>query len=168
MAAGQPCCLIGDSGTGKSHLLIVLGTAAGAGCRVRYVTAAALVKELVEAADDKTLSRTITGYGRIDLLCLDELGLGAPMSQARHGDGAAAPQGDAEAVTRGLSRQPRVKRAARPISLAARSRTLMRQVPPVRCSHQSAAPRLDRRNTWRELGSPGERASQPPFLCSDR
>ena len=28
----------------------------------------------VEAADDKTLSRTITRYGRADLLCLDELG----------------------------------------------------------------------------------------------
>jgi hypothetical protein len=28
VAAGQPCCLIGDSGTGKSHLLIGLGTAA--------------------------------------------------------------------------------------------------------------------------------------------
>ena len=28
VAAGQPLCLIGDSGTGKSHLLIGLGTAA--------------------------------------------------------------------------------------------------------------------------------------------
>ena len=75
VAAGQPCCLIGDSGTGKSHLLIGLGTAAAEnGYRVRYVTAAALVNELVEAADDKTLSRTIARYGRVDLLCLDELG----------------------------------------------------------------------------------------------
>ena len=49
--AGQPLCLIGDSGTGKSHLLIGLGIAAAeAGYRVRYVTAAALVNELVEAA----------------------------------------------------------------------------------------------------------------------
>ena len=75
VAAGQPCCLIGDSGTGKSHLLIGLGTAAAEnGYRVRYSTAAALVNELVEAADDKTLSRTIARYGRVDLLCLDELG----------------------------------------------------------------------------------------------
>jgi DNA replication protein DnaC len=73
--AGQPLCLIGDSGTGKSHLLIGLGIAAAeAGYRVRYVTAAALVNELVEAADDKHLSRTIARYGRVDLLCLDELG----------------------------------------------------------------------------------------------
>jgi DNA replication protein DnaC len=75
VAAGQPCCLIGDSGTGKSHLLIALGTAAAEnGCKVRYITAAALVNELVEAAGDKTLSRTIARYGRADLLCLDELG----------------------------------------------------------------------------------------------
>jgi DNA replication protein DnaC len=75
VAAGQPVCLIGDSGTGKSHLLIGLGTAAAEnGYRVRYVTAAALVNELAEAADDKTLSRVIGRYGRIELLCLDELG----------------------------------------------------------------------------------------------
>lgn len=35
--AGQPPCLIGDSGSGKSHLLIALGTAAAdSGLRVRY------------------------------------------------------------------------------------------------------------------------------------
>jgi DNA replication protein DnaC len=72
--AGQPLCLIGDSGTGKSHLLIGLGTAAAeAGHRVRYTLASKLVNELVEA-DDKQLSKTITRYGRVDLLCLDELG----------------------------------------------------------------------------------------------
>jgi DNA replication protein DnaC len=73
--AGEPLCLIGDSGTGKSHLLIALGTAAAeAGYRVRYTLASKLVNELVEAADDKQLSKTITRYGRVDLLCLDELG----------------------------------------------------------------------------------------------
>jgi DNA replication protein DnaC len=73
--AGHPLCLIGDSGTGKSHLLIGLGTAAAeAGHRVRYTLASKLVNELVEAADDKQLSRTIARYGRVDLLCLDELG----------------------------------------------------------------------------------------------
>jgi DNA replication protein DnaC len=75
VAAGQPLCLIGDSGTGKSHLLIGLGTAAAEqGYRVRYVTAAALVNELAEAADDRMLGKVIARYGRIDLLCLDELG----------------------------------------------------------------------------------------------
>lgn len=72
---GLPLCLIGDSGTGKSHLLIALGTeAALAGHRVRYVLAAKLVNELVEAADDKQLTKTIARYGRVDLLCIDELG----------------------------------------------------------------------------------------------
>ncbi|GFJ85015.1 IS21-like element helper ATPase IstB [Phytohabitans houttuyneae] len=72
---GEPLCLIGDSGTGKSHLLIGLGAAAAmAGYRVRYVMAAKLVNELVEAADDKQLTKTIARYGRVDLLCIDELG----------------------------------------------------------------------------------------------
>src|SRR3954462_13734090 len=72
---GHPLCLIGDSGTGKSHLLIALGTAAAeSGYRVRYTLASKLVNELVEAADDKQLSKTIARYGRVDLLCLDELG----------------------------------------------------------------------------------------------
>ena len=67
--------MIGDSGTGKSHLLIGLGTAAAeAGFRVRYTLAAKLVNELVEAADDRQLTKTIARYGRVDLLCIDELG----------------------------------------------------------------------------------------------
>ena len=75
VAKGQSLCLIGDSGTGKSHLLIGLGTAAAqAGYKVRYVLAAKLVNELVEAADERQLSRTIARYGRVELLCLDELG----------------------------------------------------------------------------------------------
>jgi DNA replication protein DnaC len=72
---GDPVVLLGDSGTGKSHLLIGTGVAAcEAGRRVRYVTAAALVNELVEAADERVVSRVIARYGRFDLLCLDELG----------------------------------------------------------------------------------------------
>ena len=72
---GEPLCLIGDSGTGKSHLLIALGTAAAMkGYRVKYTLATRLVNELVEAADDKSLSKTINRYGRVDLLIIDELG----------------------------------------------------------------------------------------------
>lgn len=75
VASGVPVCLIGDSGTGKSHLLIGLGIAAAeAGHRVRYVLASRLVNELAEADNDRTLSKVIARYGRIDLLCLDELG----------------------------------------------------------------------------------------------
>ena len=72
---GDPVVLLGDSGTGKSHLLIGTGMAAAdSGRRVRYTTAAALVNELVEASDERTLSRVIARYGRVDLLCIDELG----------------------------------------------------------------------------------------------
>lgn len=72
---GEPLCLIGDSGTGKTHLLIALGIAAAQqGFRVRYSLATKLVNELVEAADERQLARTITRYGRVDLLCIDELG----------------------------------------------------------------------------------------------
>ena len=72
---GEPLCLIGDSGTGKSHLLIGLGTAAAEkGYRVRYTLATRLVNELVEAADEMQLNRTIARYGRVDLLLIDELG----------------------------------------------------------------------------------------------
>jgi DNA replication protein DnaC len=72
---GEPLCLIGDSGTGKTHLLIGLGSAAAmAGFRVLYALAARLVNELVEAADEKQLTKTIARYGRVDLLCIDELG----------------------------------------------------------------------------------------------
>jgi DNA replication protein DnaC len=72
---GEPVVLLGDSGTGKSHLLIGLGIAAcEQGRRGRYATAAQLVNELAEADDERRLSRIVARYGRLDLLCLDELG----------------------------------------------------------------------------------------------
>lgn len=75
LESGDPVVLLGDSGTGKSHLLMGLGMAAcEQGRRVRYVTAAQLVNELAEAADERRLSRIIGRYGRLELLCLDELG----------------------------------------------------------------------------------------------
>jgi len=70
-----PLNMLGDSGTGRTHLLIGLGLAAcDQGRRVRYVTTAQLVNELVEAADDRILSRVGGRYARLDLLLLDELG----------------------------------------------------------------------------------------------
>jgi chromosomal replication initiation ATPase DnaA len=77
MDAGEPVVLLGDSGTGKSHLLIGLGLAAcEQGRRVRYITTAQLVNELVEAADERVLSR-FAGRRlpiRLAARCLDELG----------------------------------------------------------------------------------------------
>ena len=73
--AGEPVVALGDSGTGKTHLLISLGLAAcEQGRRVRYATTAALVNELAEAAGQRQLSRVVARYGRLDLLLLDELG----------------------------------------------------------------------------------------------
>jgi DNA replication protein DnaC len=72
---GRPLVLIGDSGTGKSHLLIGVGTAiAEAGLTVRYTTTSALVNELAEADAAKRLSSAIARYSKVDLLCLDEFG----------------------------------------------------------------------------------------------
>jgi len=75
ISRGTPVVLLGDSGTGKTHLLIGTGVAAAeSGMRVRYTTMASLANELAEAADDRCLSRVIGRYARLDLLLVDELG----------------------------------------------------------------------------------------------
>jgi DNA replication protein DnaC len=72
---GEPVVLLGDSGTGKSHLLIGMGLAAcELGKRVLYVTCAGLVNEPVEAQDERRLARLIARYGRLDLPLVDEFG----------------------------------------------------------------------------------------------
>jgi DNA replication protein DnaC len=69
VSKGRPLCLIGDSGTGKTHLLIGLGTAAAeAGHRVRYVLASRLVNELAEAENDRALTKVIARYRGAELL----------------------------------------------------------------------------------------------------
>ncbi|MGW7825091.1 IS21-like element helper ATPase IstB [Streptomyces puniciscabiei] len=71
----RPLVLIGDSGTGKSHLLIGIGTTiAETGLSVRYTTTSALVNELAEADSNHRLSSVIARYSKIDLLFLDEFG----------------------------------------------------------------------------------------------
>jgi len=66
---------IGDSGTGKTHLATGLGVAA---CqqkqRVRFVTAAGLVNELVEAQHHNLLGRALARWSRYELIILDEVG----------------------------------------------------------------------------------------------
>src|SRR5271169_3383868 len=71
----EPIIFIGDSGTGKTHLLTGLAVAA---CRqkrrVRFATAAALVNELVEAKHQLQLGRALGRWARYDLIAIDEVG----------------------------------------------------------------------------------------------
>ena len=67
--------LIGDSGTGKTHLATALAIAAcQQGRRVRFTTLAALANELQEAETRRELARVIGRYARTELVVLDELG----------------------------------------------------------------------------------------------
>jgi DNA replication protein DnaC len=67
--------LIGDSGTGKTHLATALGIAAcQQGRRVRFTTLAALANELQEAQTSRELARVVGRYVRTELVILDELG----------------------------------------------------------------------------------------------
>jgi DNA replication protein DnaC len=67
--------LIGDSGTGKTHLATALAVCAcQQGRRVRFTTLAALANELQEADSKRELARVIARYARTELVVLDELG----------------------------------------------------------------------------------------------
>ena len=69
------CCLIGGSGTGKTHVATALGLAlCRLGRRVRFVTAAGLVTHLEEAQQQHRLDRALAHLERLDLLIVDELG----------------------------------------------------------------------------------------------
>jgi DNA replication protein DnaC len=66
---------LGRSGTGKTHLATALGMeACSQGIRTRFVTGCALANELIEARDEKVLSRVIKRYAGYGLLIVDELG----------------------------------------------------------------------------------------------
>ena len=65
-------CLIGPAGTGKSHLLLALGSAAvDAGHKVRYCTAADLVDTLYRGLADNSVGNVIDNMLRHDLIILD-------------------------------------------------------------------------------------------------
>ncbi|MCP4241929.1 MAG: ATP-binding protein [bacterium] len=67
--------LIGDAGTGKTHLATGLAVAAAhQGRRVRFTTLAALANELKEADSSLELRRAVARYTRYELLLIDELG----------------------------------------------------------------------------------------------
>lgn len=66
---------VGNSGTGKTHIALGLGLAAcQKGLAVRFITASALVHELLEARDEKRLLRLQKQLAKYKLLIVDELG----------------------------------------------------------------------------------------------
>ena len=72
---------VGNSGTGKTHIVLGLGLAAcQKGLSVGFTTAAALVHELIEARDEKRLLRLQRQLATYKLLIIDELGY-VPFSQ---------------------------------------------------------------------------------------
>ena len=72
---GEDIVLAGPIGTGKTHLAIALAVeAARRRFRVAFVRVADLVRNLIEARDDRQLGRLHQRYQRVNLLVLDELG----------------------------------------------------------------------------------------------
>jgi DNA replication protein DnaC len=71
----EPVVLIGECGTGKSHLATGLCLAA---CRqkrrARFTTAAALVNELVDAKQNNQVRRLMSRWQRYELIAADEVG----------------------------------------------------------------------------------------------
>jgi DNA replication protein DnaC len=74
MSRSEPVILLGEAGTGKTHLAVGLGVAA---CRqrrrVRFTTAAQLVNELIEAKNKSELNRVTNRWTRYDLIVIDEM-----------------------------------------------------------------------------------------------
>jgi DNA replication protein DnaC len=67
--------LIGGSGSGKTHLATALATAACArGKRVRFYRVTELATQLLEAREERQLTRLKGQLAKLDLLVLDELG----------------------------------------------------------------------------------------------
>lgn len=67
--------MVGNSGTGTTHLATAIGIA---GCqhghKVRFVRVTELITLLLEAREDKELTRMKRQLSRLDLLILDVLG----------------------------------------------------------------------------------------------
>jgi DNA replication protein DnaC len=71
----EPILLIGNPGLGKTHLATSLALAAcRQGRKVRFWNAAGLTNELLQAQDERRLSRFTTAALKLDLIVLDELG----------------------------------------------------------------------------------------------
>ena len=71
----EPVLFLGDTGTGKTHLMTALCVQA---CRqrrrTRFISAASLINELVEAQRNGQLSRALNRWKKWELLAIDEMG----------------------------------------------------------------------------------------------
>ena len=77
----QNIIALGPGGTGKTHVAPGLGLAAcQKGLKVRFITAASLVHELIEAVDERRLQRLQKQPTSQNLLIIDELGF-VPLSK---------------------------------------------------------------------------------------
>jgi DNA replication protein DnaC len=81
IAKAENVVLVGQIGTGKTHVASALGYAAcELGYRVRFFTAAGLINQLIEAQEQKQLSRLENNLLKQHLIIIDELGF-VPFSQ---------------------------------------------------------------------------------------
>jgi DNA replication protein DnaC len=71
----EPVLFLGDTGTGKTHLMTALCVQA---CRqrrrTRFISAASLINELIEAQRNGQLSRALNRWKKWELLAIDEMG----------------------------------------------------------------------------------------------
>ena len=77
----QNVVLVGQIGTGKTHVATALAYAAcELGYKVRFFTAAQLINELIDAQEEQRLSRLENALMKQQLIIIDELGF-VPFSQ---------------------------------------------------------------------------------------